>query len=102
KHLTRIADQRGINLYVFVDFGTVNLNVDFAGALGVGAQVASDAIIKTHAHGNEQVGFLNGVVDPSFAVHTHHAEVEGIIGRKAADAEECHGNRKIARADELT
>ena len=101
EHLTRIADQRGINLYVFVDFGTVNLNVDFAGAFGVGAQVASDAIIKTHAHGNEQVGFLNGVVDPSFAVHTHHAEVEGIIGRKAADAEECHGHRIIAGVDEL-
>src|SRR6266566_2682446 len=101
EYLTRIADERDINLYVFVDFSTVDLNVDFARALGVGAQVASDAIIKTHAHGNEQVGFLNGVVDPSFAVHTHHAEVEGIIGREAADAEECHGHRIIAGVDEL-
>src|SRR6266550_3871847 len=83
EHLTRIADERGINLYVFVDFSTVNLNMDFAGALGVGAQVASDAIIKTHAHGNEQVGFLNGVVDPSFAVHNHDAmagEDDGAFG----------------------
>src|SRR5947207_15777840 len=101
EHLTRIADERGINLYVFVDFSTVDLNVDFARARGVGAQVASDAVIKTHAHGDEQVGFLNGVVDPSFAVHTHHAAVEGTIGREAADAEEGDGHGITAGVDEL-
>ena len=75
--------------------------MDFAGAFGVSAQVAGDAVVKTHADGNEEVGFLYGVIDPGFAVHAHHAEVEGIIGRKAADAEERHGDGIIAGADEL-
>src|SRR5207245_254838 len=101
EYLTRIAYQSGVNLHVLVDFGAVDLNVDLAGALRVSAQVAGNAIVKTHAHGNEQVGFLDGVVDPGFAVHAHHAAVEGVIGREAADAEERHGDRIIASADEL-
>ena len=96
-----IADEGGVNLHVLVDFGAVDLDVDLSGALRVSAQVAGDAIVKTHADGNEEVGFLDGVVDPGFAVHTHHAEVEGVIGREAADAEERHGDRIIAGADEL-
>src|SRR5260370_21853359 len=101
KYRGRIADERGVNLYVLVDFGAVDLNVDFAGAFGVSTQIAGDAIVKTHADGNEEVGFLNRVVNPGFAVHAHHAEVEGIIGRESAASEELHGDRIIACADEL-
>jgi len=50
KNLTGIADKCCVNLHVFVDFGAVDLNVDFAGALGVSAQVAGDAVVKPHAH----------------------------------------------------
>src|SRR6266852_491783 len=34
-------------------------------------------------------------------MHAHHAEVERIAGREAADAEERHGHRKIAGVHEL-
>src|SRR5712692_3033201 len=101
KYFTRIPDEGRVNLYVLVDFGAVDFNVDLAGALGVSAQVAGDAVVKTHANGDEKVGLLNSVVNPGFAVHAHHAEVERIIGREAADAEERHGDRIIARSDEL-
>src|SRR6266852_1827182 len=56
EYLTRIADEGAVNLYVLVDFGAVDINVDLAGALGVRAQVAGDAVVKTHADGNEEVG----------------------------------------------
>ena len=49
----------------------------------------------------QQIRFLNGVVDPSFAVHAHHAEVQRIVGREAADAEQSHGDGNVAGADEL-
>src|SRR5712692_6570138 len=101
EYLTRIADEGGVNLYVLIDLGAVDLNVDLAGALGVGAKVAGDAVVKTHADGNEEVGLLNGVVNPGFAVHAHHAEVQRIIGGEAANAEERHGDRIIAGPDEL-
>src|SRR4029077_6662 len=101
EYFTSIADKSGINLYVLVDFGAVDLNVDLPGALGISAQVAGDTVIKAHADGNEEIGLLNGVVHPRFAVHAHHAEVQRIIGREAADAEERHGDGIIAGADEL-
>src|SRR5229473_1372469 len=68
KGLTRVPDERRVNFHVLVDFGAVDLNVDLASALGVSAQVAGDAVVKTHANGNQEVGFLNGVVHPRLAV----------------------------------
>src|SRR5438046_147267 len=101
EYLARIADEGSINLHILVDFGAVNFNVDLAGALGISAQVSGDAVVKTHADGNKQVGFLNRVIHPSFAMHAHHAKVQRIIGREAADAEERHGDGIIAGTDEL-
>src|SRR5689334_13051002 len=92
EYLARIADEGSINLHILVDFGAVDFNVNFAGALGVRAQISGDAVIETHADGNEEVGLLNGVIHPGFAVHAHHAEVQWIIGREAADAEKRHGD----------
>src|SRR5579859_2073437 len=99
--LAGVADQRGVHLHVFVDFGTINLDVNLAGVLGVGAEIAGDAIVKTHADSNEQVGFLDGMIDPCFSVHAHHAEIERIAGREAPDAEQGHGDGKIAGVNEL-
>src|SRR5260370_12787472 len=101
EHLARVTDEGGVNLHVLVDFGAVYFNVNFAAALGVSAQITSDSVIKTHAHGNQEGGFLNGVVHPCFAVHAHHAEIQGIIGRDAAATEERHRDGIIPRAHEL-
>src|SRR5713226_1029127 len=101
EYLTRIADESGVNSYVLVDFGAVDLNVNLAGALGIRAQVAGDAVVEAHADGDEEVSFLNGVVHPGFAMHAHHAEVQRVFGREAADSEKGHGDGIIASADEL-
>ena len=60
-------------------------------------QIAGDAIVEAHADSDQQVGFLNGVIDPGFAVHAHHAEVQRIDGREAADAEQRHRDRECCR-----
>ena len=44
---------------------------------------------------------MNGVIDPGFAVHAHHAEIHRIAGREAADAEQRHGDGNVAGANEL-
>ncbi len=75
--------------------------MNLASFLGVSAQIAGDAIIKAHTDGDEEIGFLNGVINPSLAVHAHHAEVQRIVGGEAADAEERHRDRKVPGVDEL-
>src|SRR5260370_8656235 len=101
EHLTRIADESGVNSDVFVDFGAVDLNVNLASALGIRAQVAGDAVVEAHADADEEVSFLNGVVHPGFAMHAHHAEVHLVFGSEPADSEKRHGDGIIASADEL-
>src|SRR5882762_7934470 len=75
--------------------------MNLASFLGVSAQIAGDAIIKAHTDGDEEIGFLNGVIDPRLAVHTHHAEIQGIVGRKTANAQQRHGDGQVAGVDEL-
>ena len=57
---------------------------------GVGLEVAGDAVVEAHAKGQQQVGFLDGVVGPRFAVHAHHAQGERVAGGEAAQAEQGH------------
>ena len=62
---------------------------------GVGGEGAGDAIVEAHAAGDQQVGFLNGVVDPRLAVHAHHAQVERMRGGKCAQAEQREANGNL-------
>ena len=48
----------------------------------------------------QQVGFLDRVVDPRFAVHAHHAEVQRMRRRHAADAEQRHRDRDLGALGE--
>src|SRR6266581_3064537 len=101
ENLARIADERGIHFDVLIDFGAVDFDVNLAGLLRVGAQIAGDAVVEAHAHGDEEIGVLNGVVHPGLAVHAHHAEVQRIACRECAEAEERHGHGEISGADEF-
>src|SRR4029077_2702439 len=79
----------------------VDLDVNLARVFRVSAQISGDAIIEAHAYGNQEIGLLDGIVYPGFAVHAHHSEVQRIFGREAADAEQGHGYRIISGAHEL-
>ena len=61
----------------------------------VGLEVAGDAIVEAHAERDQQVGFLDRRVDPGLAVHAHHAEIERMRRREAADAEQRHRDRDL-------
>ena len=67
----------------------------------VGLEVAGDAVVEAHAERDQQVGFLDRRVDPGLAVHAHHAEVERMRWREAADAEQRHRDRDAGALGEL-
>ena len=70
--------------------------MNFFRVLRVGFQVARHAIVEAHAEGEQQVGLLNGFVDPGFAVHAHHAQVQHVRSRQSAEPEQRqrHGNAR--------
>src|SRR5439155_21325380 len=79
ENFASIAHQSSVHGHVLVDFGAIDFDVNLAGAFGVGTKIAGDTIIEAHAHSNQQIGFLNGMVDPGFAVHAHHAQIDRMI-----------------------
>src|SRR5262249_45639064 len=101
ENFSSVADQGGVHRDVLVDLRAVDFDVYFASAFRVSAQIAGDAIIEAHADGDEEIRFLNGVIDPGFAVHAHHAEVQWIVSREAADTEQRHGDGEVAGANKL-
>ena len=62
---------------------------------GIGLQIARHPVIEAHPKGQQQVGFLDGLVDPGFAVHAHHAQVQRVAGRQAADPQQRHRHRDL-------
>src|SRR5262249_24115883 len=59
ENLAGVADQGGVDLHVLIDLGAIDLAMDLLGVACVGAEIAGDAIVETHANGYEEVGFLN-------------------------------------------
>ena len=88
----QVADEGYIYADVFVDFAGVDFDVDFFAVGGVLGEVAGDAVVEAHAEGEQEVGLLDGVVDPGLAVHAHHAELEGVGGGDGAEAEQGAGD----------
>ncbi|MPN11219.1 hypothetical protein SDC9_158520 [bioreactor metagenome] len=90
----QIAHQGQVHLNVLVDLRGVDLKMDLAGFSGEGAQFAGDAVIKTHANCQQQVGFLNGLVYPGFAVHAGHAQCQRMVAREGAQPQQGTGHRR--------
>ena len=82
QRLPKVGHDRGVGRHVLVDLGRIDVDVNLLGVERVGLDVAGDAIVEPHAERQQQVGFLNRVVDPGFAVHAHHADVERMAGRE--------------------
>ena len=88
EHRAQIADEGNVNLDVLVDLGRIDFDVNLLGLQRVGTGRAGDAIVKAHAAGDQQICFLNGVVDPRLAVHAHHAQVQRMRGREVAESQQ--------------
>ena len=95
ENLAQIADERNVDLDVLVDLSRIDFDMDLLGVGRVAGEHAGDAVIESHAAGDEQVGLLDGLVDPGFAVHAHHAEREVVRGREGAEAEQRRGHRDL-------
>ena len=69
--------------------------------LGEMFDVSRDPVVEARAHGNEQVGFLQGRIGRAGAVHTRHADKERMIARKTSMPHERERDRRIDRFSEF-
>ena len=88
EYFAQIADQRDIHFHVLVDLRGIDLDMNLLRIGSVGFQVSGHAVVEAHAESEKQIGFLNGVVHPCFAVHSHHAKVQRMRSRERTDPEQ--------------
>ena len=98
QHRLQVAGIGHVGAHVLVQLRRVDVDVDLLGVLRVRRQLAGDAIVEAHAEREQQVGFLDRVVDPGLAVHAHHAEVERVMGRHGCRCRAASWRRGCARA----
>ena len=95
ENLAQIADQRNVGLDVLIDLSRIHFDVDLLRVGRIAGEHTGNAVVEAHAAGDQQVGLLDGLVDPGFAVHTHHAKREVVRGRERAKAEQRGGDRDL-------
>ena len=74
--------------------------MNFLGLLGIGGEFACDAVVETHADGDEQITFLRVFVRSQTAVHAEHAHVERMAGGQSRKTEERASGRCSCFFDE--
>ena len=101
QRLAQVADDGDIRRYILAHFGPVDLKVDNLGLLGEAVQIAGDAVIKTHAQGDENVAALDRTVGVCLAVHAGHAEIERMRLRDVARAQQRGDHWNVGLLDQL-
>ena len=90
-----------VHLHVLVDLGAVDFDVNLLRVRRVRLQVAGNAVVKTHAESDQQIGFLNCRVQPGFAVHAHHSKAQRMRCREAAKTKQRKPHRDIGASRQM-
>ena len=88
-----IGEHGEMDDFVFVEFGSIDIDVHDGRFLGEFRNFACDAVVKADAEGQKEVGIIHGIVGVDGAVHAEPLEGLGIVFRKTTDAHESCGHR---------
>ena len=72
--------------FIFVEFGSIDIDVNDGGFLGEFGNFTSDAVVEADAKGEEEIALIDGVVGVDGTVHPEPFEGLRIVFGEAADA----------------
>ncbi len=84
-----------IHRNILMELRRVHIHMDLLRVRRVVREAAGDPVIETHAEGEKQVRFLNGLVHPGLSVHPHHPETEGMASGHRAQTQQGRGVRDV-------
>ena len=96
-----VAHHCHIGVDALVDFGTVDVEMDYLCLLGVGGGQTRHAVAEPHADGDEHVTLLFLQVGRIVAVHTEHTHVEGMSGGQCRESEQRACSRDVGFLEHL-
>lgn len=97
----RLGGQGDVRVLVLPDLGRVDVDVHDASPCGEQLQLARHAVVEADAHGEQQVGAVDGRVGRDGAVHAQHLQRERVRLRVHAQAHQRLRDRDPRPGDEL-
>ena len=79
-----ISKYRNVGLYIFIDFGGIQLEVDDFGLFGIAGQIASNSVVESHAYGNQYIALVGQQVGGIIAMHPQFAYIIGMLFGKCS------------------
>jgi len=95
-----VAQHGHVHLHVLIKFGFVDIQVDDLGLLGIGVQLAGDAVVEAHAYGDDHVGLVGLDIGTEVAVHAQHTLVQGMVRREGREAQQGAAAGQVGLLDE--
>lgn len=83
--------------FVFVEFGSIDIDVDDGRFLGEFRNFACDTVVKADTECQKEVGIIHCIVGVDGAVHAEPFEGLGIVFRETTDAHESRRHRDAGR-----
>ena len=96
-----IGEDGEVDDFIFVEFGSIDIDVNDGGFLGEFGNFTSDAVVEADAKGEEEIALIDGVVGVDGAVHPEPFEGLRIVFWEAADAHESGGDGNTGGAGEF-
>ena len=101
QHFSHVALNGHVRLLNFTQLGAVDVHMDDFGVRAELLGFANRPVIKTRAHYNQQIRFLQDVVGAARAVHAQHAKRERVRFRQHAERHQGHGGGQAGFFSEL-
>ena len=74
-----VARHGNVYLDVFIEFRSVNVEMNDFCLTGISVQLAGDTVVKAHAYGYEHIAFLCVFVGSQTSMHAQHADIERMV-----------------------
>ena len=101
QHMRTVADDRHVDVHVFVDRGRVDIDVDFLRARREGVDAAGDAVVEARADADHHVAIVHRHVGFQRAVHAEHAHPLRVGGGISAEPHQRRGDRIAGELDQF-
>ena len=86
---------------VLIDLRGIDVDVHDEAVLGEFRHLARHPVIEPHAHCDQQVGLIDGLVGVDAAVHAEHVQTPRIVARKRPESQKGHRDRDAGQPHEF-
>ncbi len=90
-----VSQDSYIHFYILVYFRRVDVEVDYFCLFGIGSEIASHTVVKTHADSNQDIAFIGIDIRSQVAVHTQHTLIQRMLRRQSRKTEQRASRRHV-------